>query len=171
MPNTCLTKLGLSKLAQASGDDTAVGIKHVALGDADGNHYAPDGTETELRNERHRKAIDSRQFHGENNWLVKADFDTDTPIINVREVGFFDGEGDLIVICTFNADEERKTGAVIYSINEVLNFSNIKEGLIYVDAPDDEAFELAVSVSTALANLQHEQLRQADKIHALANQH
>lgn len=144
MPTTYLTDLGLSKIAQASGDETAVGIAHVALGDANGSHYTPNGTEAALRRERHRKAIDYRQFLGDRTWRVKAEFGTDTPTMDVREAGFFDQDGDLIVICTFAANEERKTGAVTYLIDEVLNFSFVQRGLIYVDAPDDELFDHAV---------------------------
>ena len=141
----------------------------MALGDGNGSSYTPTGLETALRNELARKAIDRRQFLGGNTWRVKAEFGTGTPVINVREAGFFDESGDLVVICTFAENEERKTGAVTYLIDEVLNFSLVQDGLVYVEAPDDELFDLAVSVSTSLANLQLEQLRQADELRALKN--
>lgn len=144
MPTTIFTQLGLSKIAQAAGDETAVGIAHVALGDANGAHYVPEGTETALRNEQIRQPIESRQFLGGQTWRVKAEFGVGTVAIDVREAGFFDQDGDLIVLCTFAPDEVRKTGSAVYLIESALTFSAVADGLVYVDAPDDELFDHAV---------------------------
>ncbi len=60
-----------------------------------------------------------------------------------------------------------KTGAITYLVDHVLSFTRVAEGVVIVNAPDDALFDLAVATSTALANLQPEQLRQSAAIRAV----
>ncbi len=171
MPKTILTDKGVQKITQAAGSQALVQITDIALGDGEGVKYDPSFSQTALKRELARQAITRRQVIGQNSWRVKAEFGTDTPAFWVREIGFFDEDGDLIALWAGADVDPRPTGAITYLIDHVLTFSRVQDGVIIVNAPDDETFELAVNVGTAIANLQLEQLRQADEIRALGGQY
>lgn len=162
MPTTLLTDIAEAKITTAAGSGTAVAITHIALGDGNGANYAPSYSQTALQREKARQAIQTRHITGANAWRVKAEFDPDTPAFAVREMGFFDADGDLIAVWAGNDVVPRQTGAITYLVDHVLSFTRVEDGLVIVNAPDDVVFDMAVSTAAALANLQLEQLRQAD---------
>ena len=164
MPTTILTDIAEAKLTQAAGTETQVAITHVALGDGNGASYDGDEAQTALRNEIIRKPIERRHIIDPTSWRIMVEFGPETEEIYVREMGFFDRDGDLIALSTFPEGKVRRTGAIIYRIEDVLKFSRELEGLIIVDAPDDDLFYHAVTNGITIANLQLEQLRQADRI-------
>ncbi|KEP69634.1 transposase [Thioclava dalianensis] len=164
MPTTLLTDIAEAKITAAAGSGTAVAITHIALGDGSGANYAPSYSQTSLQRELARQPIESRHIVGTNAWRVKAEFDPDTPAFAVREMGFFDADGDLIAIWAGNDVVARQTGAITYLVDYVLSFSRVQDGLVIVNAPDDALFDLAISTASAVANLQLQQLRQADVI-------
>ncbi|MFV0385659.1 phage tail protein [Paracoccus sp. (in: a-proteobacteria)] len=166
MPTTLLTDIAEAKITAAAGSAMAVAITHIALGDGTGSNYAPGHAQTALRRELARQPIGTRHLLGANAWRVKAEFGPDTAAFAVREMGFFDADGDLIAIWAGNDVVPRQTGAITYLVDHVLSFSRVADGLIIVNAPDDIIFDLAVTTGTAIANLQLEQLRQADAIRA-----
>lgn len=167
MPTTLLTDIAEAKITAAAGSGTAVAITHIALGDGNGGNYAPSYSQTALRREKARQAIQTRHIVGTNAWRVKAEFDPDTPAFAVREMGFFDADGDLIAIWAGNDVVARQTGAITYLVDHVLSFTRVDDGLVIVNAPDDALFGLSVTTATALANLQLEQLRQAETLRRL----
>lgn len=167
MPTTLLTDIAEAKITAAAGSGTAVVITHVALGDGSGANYAPSYSQTALRRERARQAIRTRHIVDANAWRVKAEFDPDTPAFAVREIGFFDADGALIAIWAGNDVVARQTGAITYLVDHILSFTRVGDGLVIVNAPDDVVFDVAVSTATALANLQREQLRQAEALRRL----
>ncbi|MEH6521227.1 phage tail-collar fiber domain-containing protein [Sulfitobacter sp.] len=164
MPTTLLTDIAEAKITAASGSGTQVAITHIALGDGNGANYAPSYSQTSLQRELARQAIQVRQMLGSNAWRVKAEFDPDTVAFGVREMGFFDADGDLIAVWAGNDVVPRQTGAITYLVDHVLSFTRVEGGLVIVNAPDDFVFDLAVTTGTAIANLQLQQLRQADEI-------
>lgn len=167
MPTTLLTDIAEAKITAASGSGTQVAITHIALGDGNGANYAPNYGQTALQRERARQAIQVRHVVGTNAWRVKAEFGPDTVAFSVREMGFFDADGDLIAVWAGNDVVSRQTGAITYLVDHVLSFTRVEDGLVIVNAPDDVVFDLAVVTGTAIANLQLEQLRQADAISAV----
>jgi hypothetical protein len=164
MPTTILTDIAEAKITQAAGSGSQVAITHVALGDGNGTSYNGDFGQTSLRRERVRVPIERRHFVSPNAWRVKAEFGADTVAFDVREAGFFDADGDLIALCTFPPAEVRRTGAIVYLIDHVLNFSRVAEGLIIVDAPDDFLVFFQVATLTSLANIRLEQFKQSEAI-------
>lgn len=167
MPNTLLTDIAEAKITAAAGSGTQVAITHIALGDGNGANYAPSYGQTDLQRERAREAIGTRHIVGSNAWRVKAEFDPDTPAFSVREMGFFDADGDLIAIWAGNDVVPRQTGIITYLVDHVLSFTRVEDGLVIVNAPDDQMFDLTVTTGIAIANLQLEQLRQADALRRL----
>ncbi|MGC9419659.1 MAG: phage tail protein [Rhodovulum sp.] len=162
-----ITDIGEAKLTEALGSGVAVQIAEVAMGDGGGAVYDPGAGQTRLKRELARQAITRQHLIDTNSWRITAEFDSDTPPFWVREIGFFDTDGDLIAIWAGADIAARKTGAIDYVLDHVLNLSRVKEGLVIVSAPDDGLFDLAVSTGTALANLQLEQLRHADILRRL----
>ena len=169
MPKTLLTDLAERKLTAAAGSGTQVAITHIALGDGNGANYEPGHDQTQLQREKAREPILKRHIVNNGNaWRVKAEFGPETPAFQVREIGFFDADGDLIAIWAGNDVEPRKTGVVTFLIDHLLVFgSDYNDDVVVVQAPDDEVFDLAVAIGTSLASIQLEQLRQADEIREL----
>ena len=169
MPSTLLTDIAVAKIAAAAGSGSEVAITHIALGDGNGANYEPGFDQIALQRELARQPIEKRHLVDDRAWRVKAEFGPETPAFYVREMGFFDGHGDLIAIYAGGDLQARQTGAISYLVDHVLNFSRVAEDVLIVDAPDDELFDLAVSTAAALTNIQLEQLRQAEAIRALQN--
>jgi hypothetical protein len=168
MPTTLLTDIAEAKITAASGSGTQVAITHIALGDGSGANYAPSYSQTTLQRERVRRAIDVRHIVGANAWRVKAEFDPDTVAFGVREMGFFDADGDLIAVWAGNDVVPRQTGAITYLVDHVLSFTRVDDGLVIITAPDDVVFDMAVSTAKSLATITLEQFRQAERIRAIA---
>lgn len=163
-----ITSLGETKLAQAAGDGTQVEITHIALGDANGTAYDPDFEQTTLVGERARRPIENRIFGGNNSWTVTATFPTDTENFEVREIGFFDQDGDLIALYAGLDVVPRQTGVIEYVVKHVLNFSQVQSGLVVVNAPDDDVHLLSLSTAISVATFVRENLRQEIAIRANA---
>lgn len=144
MPITLLTDIAETKITAAAGSGSQVAITHIALGDANGAPYDPTHEQVALVNERARNPIESRILADPNTWRVKAEFSPDTTAFDVREMGFFDADGVLIAVWAGADVVARRTGVVAYLIEHVLNFSRVDDGVIIVDAPDDDLFDHAV---------------------------
>ncbi|MFV0645330.1 MAG: phage tail protein [Sphingomonadaceae bacterium] len=151
MPQALLTDLAINKIRDAAGSAAAVAISHVALGDGLGANYDAAASQTSLRRELARVAIASRTQIGARSWQVKAEFPPETPVFTIREIGFFDNAGALIAIVAGTDFEARQAGTIAYIIQHVLNFSRVGDGLIIIEAPDDEVltFHLLTLASQA----------------------
>ncbi|SNY91466.1 Phage tail-collar fibre protein [Cohaesibacter sp. ES.047] len=101
--STRLTNAGAIALNEAITGDTAVALEVLAVGDANGADYVPDGSEAALINEQHRLPLASIIPHPANaNWLVlEAVLPPDVGGWWIREVGVFDDNGDLFAIANF----------------------------------------------------------------------
>lgn len=161
MPTTLLTDIAEAKITFASGSETQVAITHIALGDGNGANYAPSHSQTGLQRERARRPIETRHLVDSNAWRVRAEFDENTEAFQVREMGFFDADGDLIAVWAGNDVVPRQTGAFSLLIDHVLSFSRVADGVVTIVAPTNEVFDLSVAMATSIANVQLEQLRQA----------
>lgn len=153
-------------IAAALGDGPSIEITHVALGDGLGVRYEPFENQTELRREMVRKPITRQHFVDENTVRIVVEFGIDIPAFWMREIGFFDAAGNLIFVTAGSNITAGYTSAFDLIFDGYLNLSGVKDGLVVVTAPDDEIFDLAVTTGTAFANIQLEQLRQADAIRA-----
>ncbi|PID35269.1 MAG: transposase [Rhodobacterales bacterium] len=167
MPTTLLTDIAEAKITAAAGSGTAVAITHIALGDGNGANYAPSYSQTALQRELARQAIQTRHIVGTNAWRVKAEFDPDTPAFAVREMGFFDADGDLIAVWAGNDVVPRQTGSITYLVDHVLSFTRVEAGLVIVNAPDDDLFDAVVAQGRSIFLIFSEQMRQARAIEAL----
>jgi len=146
MADTALiTDIGLNKIATAAGGASAVAITHVALGNGNGAAYQPTFSQTALKGEVIRRAIDQRVQINPKTWLIRASFAADiVPTMQVREIGFFDVSGSLIVVVAGATFQPRALGGFDYILEQPLNFDRAAEGVIIVTAPDWELFDHAV---------------------------
>ncbi len=167
MPTTLLTDIAEAKLTAAAGSGTQVAITHIALGDGNGGNYGPGFGQTSLQRELARQPIETRHIVGNNAWRVKAEFGPETPPFFVREMGFFDADGDLIAIWAGNDVVARQTGAITYLVDHVLSFTRVQEGLLIVNAPDDALFDLSVEQARSNFLIFKEQMRQALALEAI----
>jgi len=145
MSTTLLTDIGYAKITTASGTNRHVSITEIALGDGLGATYDPSNNQKSLRRERARLPIETRSQIGASAWRVKAEFPPETSAFFVREMGFYDQDGALIAIWAGKDVQPRQTGAIAYLIDHVLDFSRVADGLVIVEAPDDEIFDFALA--------------------------
>jgi len=164
------TTLGLRKIRNASGTANKVKIKYIALGDGQGVAYAPTANQTSLRRERLRTEIERHYPVGDNAWYVKAVFASGVTAITVREMGFFDEDGDLIALWAgTDVGDNRQTGPHEYLIQHMLDFRAVEGGLIMIDAPLDEYIDHAVlklttdAIQTDILLKQAKQLRDLER--------
>jgi hypothetical protein len=167
MPSTLFTDVAEAKITAAAGSGTQVAITHIALGDGNGANYGPSFSQTALQRELARQPIEVRHIVDGNAWRVKTEFGPETPAFFVREMGFFDADGDLIAIWAGLDVQARQTGAITYLVDHVLSFTRVDDGLVIVNAPDDLVFDLAVSTASSLAGLHLEQFRQSERLREL----
>ena len=167
MPASIITNAGLAKIRTAAGSASQVAITHVAIGDGNGANYNPLFTQTALKREQHRVAIDTRAQIGTTSWWIRAHIADDVPAYDVREIGFFDAAGTLIALWADVAAGPRQTGGFTYLIDHVLDFSRA-DGLVIVDAPDNELFDHAVQNIHTHAIIADEQFKQRLLIRDLA---
>ncbi|SNY90085.1 Phage tail-collar fibre protein [Cohaesibacter sp. ES.047] len=97
---TRLTNIGSNALSAAITGGASVSLTHLAVGDADGSSYDPDGTETNLVHETHRLNITSITPDVQNPaWLiVEAILPPDVGGWWIREAGLFDANGAMFAI-------------------------------------------------------------------------
>lgn len=162
------TNLGLTKIRDAAGSGSQVKIKYIAVGDGLGAAYTPSPTQTALRREQLRTEIERHYPVGTNAWHVKASFPVDAVAVTVREMGFFDEQGDLIALWAgLDVGSNRRTGVIEYLINHVIAFTGIADGLVIIDAPLDEYLDNAVLQLATDAVIIDRQLAQCKQLHAL----
>lgn len=167
---TILTDAGELAIQDAIASDSLVAITHVALGDGGGARYDPPFTATGLRGERIRLPIVSQSQTADAVWIVRAEFpEGPTPDFRVREVGYYDAQGRLIALWAGAEIADRDTHGLDLLVDFTLVLTRVAEGVVIVDADDDALLALAASTGAAIANLQLEQLRQADRIRSMEN--
>lgn len=164
--NTLITDVGLQRLSTAAGSGGQVAITHVALGDGNGARYEASADQTALRRERARVGISSRRQIDGGQWLVRSEFPPDeTVIFEIREFGFFDADGALIFVWAEQGVQIGQAGLTTFLLDHALDFSQVRDGLIFVDAPQDdaldEAFGLSVVATLARQTLDHHTLWEA----------
>nr|WP_321482248.1 phage tail protein [uncultured Cohaesibacter sp.] len=100
---TRLTDIGSAALNNAITGGASIALTELALGDANGASYDPDGAETTLVNEQYRLAISSIAPDAQNPaWLiVEAIIPPDVGGWWIREAGIFDANGDMFAIAKY----------------------------------------------------------------------
>lgn len=135
---TILTNTGKAKLANAQALGTTVQFSSIAVGDGSGNYYDPTESQTALKNEVWRGAINQIKTDSENpNWIVvEVVIPTTTGGFTVREAGIIDSEGDVIAIgkypATYKPALAEGSGKDLY-IRMILEVSNASAITLKID--------------------------------------
>lgn len=135
---TILTNVGKAKLANAQALGTTVQFSSIAVGDGSGNYYDPIESQTALKNEVWRGAINQIKTDSENpNWIiVEVVIPTTTESFTVREAGIIDSEGDLIALgkypATYKPALAEGSGKDLY-IRMILEVSNASAITLKID--------------------------------------
>ncbi|RUM51125.1 MAG: hypothetical protein DSY47_00110 [Hydrogenothermus sp.] len=97
---TILTSYGKQALANAQASGTAVNLVEFAVGDGNGSYYAPNETQTALKNEVYRASINRITTDPDNpNWIViEGIIPADQGGFTIREIGIFDDQNNLVAI-------------------------------------------------------------------------
>ena len=173
-----ITSKGLQAVFAADSRGLDVTISHIALGDSgyipakNGDGYA---TQSRLRSERQRIAIGDGKRVGAHQVDLSAVADGDAEYW-VRELGFYLSDGTLFAVWS---DSQRaiawKSKAAPLVVALELALSALPANSVNVVAGGGNLELLLTNemaaVATALANVQLEQLRQADKLKNLTGTH
>ena len=95
-----LTATGAEKLAETQAQGEALELATFAVGDGNGNEYEPTATQTALRHQTWSGGV-SRVYHSAtdaNVVCIEGAIPTNVGGFTIREVGIFDGDGDLIFV-------------------------------------------------------------------------
>lgn len=97
---TILTKLGKSKVANATGLGEKVNLTKFKVGDSNGNYYNPTEEQTELRNIVYETNINAVYTDEDNpNWIViEVVIPGNVGGFTIREAAVFDDLGNMIAI-------------------------------------------------------------------------
>jgi hypothetical protein len=158
------TRAGLEAILNERNQGLKARITHIALGSG---AYTPTGNETTLLNEQQRNEIADYQTVGEQLHLAAVFSDDDE--YDIREAGIFLEDGTLLAITSHSVKRIGWKAAGDSHIQKlILLLSLLPIDSVTIDTGIDNLNLLIVdemaAISTALANLQLEQLRQADKI-------
>lgn len=96
-----VTDTGNALMMDAIANGRKVSIVNFAVGDGNGEYYRPETDMTELRNEVWRGDINSCKIseEAENILIVSAVCPGDVGGFTIREMGVFDGEGNMVAVC------------------------------------------------------------------------
>ena len=97
---TIVTAAGLALEAAAKVNNTPIKLTQMAVGDSNGAEYDPDGSETALRNQKWRGALNAltRDADNANWWIPEAVLPDDVGGFTKREVGIYTDTGVLYAI-------------------------------------------------------------------------
>ena len=116
-----LTKIGQQKKAQAEANNTGLNITSFKIGDGNGTYYQPNENQTALVNVKYagnfvagtqsQIVVNSLNL---NEVLYKCFIPADVGGFTIRELGLFDLEGDLILICKLPAQDKFALSSGLY---------------------------------------------------------
>jgi hypothetical protein len=128
-----ITNNGLLKEAAARiSGASQVNLTHLAVGDANGTSYNPNGAQTALVNELYRTTLTHAAIDetNPNQLIVEAVVSEEVGSFYIREVGIFDEDGELFAIGkypeTFKSTTATGSGKRLY-IRMILGFTNAPE--------------------------------------------
>lgn len=116
-----LTKIGQQKKAQAEANNTGLNITSFKIGDGNGAYYQPNESQTALVNVKYSgNFVAGTQSQivvnplNLNEVLYKCFIPADVGGFTIRELGLFDADGDLILICKLPAQDKFALSSGLY---------------------------------------------------------
>lgn len=116
-----LTIIGQQKKAQAEASGVALGINTFKVGDGNGVYYEPNENQTALVNVKYTGTFEAGtqsqivvNTSAPNEVLYKCFIPADIGGFTIRELGLFDDDGDLILICKLPAQDKFALASGVY---------------------------------------------------------
>lgn len=134
-----MTATGLAKQAawEAGGDE--ITITHLAVGDSNGAYYDPDETQTALMHEVWRGTVARVFVHPDNanRVVIEAGIEAADGGFDIREVGIFDADNDLIMVGKYPLTTKPASGSGVekeLTIQVVKELANTALMTIFIDS-------------------------------------
>jgi len=116
-----LTQIGQQKKAQAEATGTALEITTFKVGDSNGSYYQPNENQTALVNAKYTGSFEEGTQSqivinpsASNEVLYKCFIPAEIGGFTIRELGLFDSDGDLILICKLPAQDKFSLASGLY---------------------------------------------------------
>lgn len=116
-----LTQIGQQKKAQAEATGTTLEITTFKVGDSNGSYYQPNENQTALVNAKYTGSFEEGtqsqvviNASATNEVLYKCFIPADVGGFTIRELGLFDSDGDLILICKLPAQDKFSLESGLY---------------------------------------------------------
>jgi|GEM_PF-4892986 len=114
-----LTTIGQQKKAAAEAGGAALNITHFKIGDSNGQYYEPSEIQTDLVNTKYTANFTGQSQiiisqSSSNEVLYKCFIPADVGGFTIRELGLFDSDNDLILICKLPAQEKFTVAEGLY---------------------------------------------------------
>ena len=116
-----LTKIGQQKKAQAEANNIGLNITTFKIGDGNGAYYTPNENQTALVNMKYTGTFTAGtqsqiivSSANSNEVLYKCFIPADVGGFTVRELGLFDSDGNLILICKLPAQDKFSLSSGLY---------------------------------------------------------
>ncbi len=173
-----LTTAGLAAITNARLTGNILSLTHIAIGDSE-KPITQDMKK--LNNEVYRVALNRLALSPTDSTILEADgyIAADAGGWTIREAGIFDSAGILIAVAKYPPTYKPalETGAAVdLQIRILFRTENAASVALLIDPAvimasrayvDNVVLSLSLATANSLVNLQHEQLKQADKIKLL----
>lgn len=148
-----MTTIGLNKQAAWESGGAEIVLAEVAVGDSSGAYYEPNAAQTALVNEKWRGNV-ARVFRHTtllNRVVAESTIPADVGGFDIREIGIFDAEGDLIIVGKYplstkpapgSGSEKELTVQVVKELTNVAVMSLLVDSL---SLATNEAVEAAIA--------------------------
>ena len=133
-----VTKVGQAKIANASVYGTKVDIKTIKLGDGNGAEYNPTEDQTDLKRVVYTGAVGAVRIDPDrgNTIILESIIPQDQGGFTIREIGYYDTDGDLIVIAKYKSQYKPVIGSgatVDMKVNTLIVVSNTENVELKID--------------------------------------
>ena len=133
-----VTKVGQAKIANASVYGTKVDIKTIKLGDGNGSEYNPEEAQTDLKRVVYTGGVGAVRIDPErgNTIIIESIIPQEIGGFTIREIGYYDSAGDLIVIAKYKSQYKPVIGSgatVDMKVNTLIAVSNVDNVELKID--------------------------------------
>ena len=133
-----VTKVGQAKIANASVYGTKVDIKTIKLGDGNGSEYNLEEAQTDLKRVVYTGGVGAVRIDPErgNTIIIESIIPQEIGGFTIREIGYYDSAGDLIVIAKYKSQYKPVIGSgatVDMKVNTLIAVSNVDNVELKID--------------------------------------
>lgn len=151
---TVITDVGAAKIAAAIQSGKPYFITEAAVGDGAGAYYRPTPQQIELRGEKWRGPIVSKETNLNEPDVIKVKFIVPADIggFTVREAGLFDADGDMLAVCNMPDTQKVQytsgtTGKLTVTMHIIVTDSGTMEFIVHPELDNVAPEQLAAAIA------------------------